>query len=364
MQDNGKKKRILIVGPSDVRSKGGMATVIRNIRKDRDLNEKYTIAFHESYIDGNMAVRLLYSVWGFLKFLFIYRGYDLYHLHVVSNGSAYRALMYVNVLRRHHKNVIFHMHVAVFKEFYEGLSNGMQQKIKRMLEYGSLVIVLSDAWKDVFVDEVGLKNVVVLNNGIDTEEYAKAVSDPDRTAQEFLFLGRVGHRKGAYDLLDACELIHKEQKKFHCVMAGDGEVDKFKVMIRERGLEGCVEMAGWTDGEKKMQLLKQVSTVVLPSYNEGLPMTLLESMAAGKAVITTNVGSIPELVKDPENGTVLEPGNVRKIADAMIFYSEHPEVLKKMASVNMDRIEQEFSLKSMHALLDRYYVRALERENN
>ena len=123
-------------------------------------------------------------------------------------------------------------------------------------------------------------------------------------------------------------------------------------------------MAGWTDDEKKMQLLKQVSSVVLPSYNEGLPMTLLESMAAGKAVITTNVGSIPELVKDPENGTVLEPGNVRKIADAMIFYSEHPEVLKKIASVNMNRIEQEFSLKSMHALLDRYYVRALERENN
>ena len=82
--------KVLIVGPSPTRSKGGMATVIEEIEKDKILNSQFEIDIFESYIDGNKFKVLLYSIFAFLKFYFTKNNYDIYHIHAASYGSTFR----------------------------------------------------------------------------------------------------------------------------------------------------------------------------------------------------------------------------------------------------------------------------------
>ena len=81
--------RILVVGPSPTRSKGGMATVIEEIEKDKTLNSKFNIDIYESYIDGNKLKVLFFSLFSFIRFYFTKRNYDIYHIHAASYGSTF-----------------------------------------------------------------------------------------------------------------------------------------------------------------------------------------------------------------------------------------------------------------------------------
>ena len=73
--------KILVVGPSPTKSKGGMATVIDEIQSDLKLNEQFDIDIYDSYIEGGIFKRLLYSAWAYLKFCFTKKDYDIYHIH-------------------------------------------------------------------------------------------------------------------------------------------------------------------------------------------------------------------------------------------------------------------------------------------
>lgn len=80
--------RVLVIGPSPTRSKGGMATVIEEIEKDKKLNEQFDIDIYESFIDGNKVTRFLFSIYAFIKFFLTKRNYDLYHIHVAYSVTA------------------------------------------------------------------------------------------------------------------------------------------------------------------------------------------------------------------------------------------------------------------------------------
>lgn len=346
--------KILVVGPSPDRSKGGMATVIQEIRSDKLLNQKYDIEIFESFIDGNKVTRFLYTTWALLKFKTLYKSYDLFHIHMASYGSTFRKLKYVKFLKKKNKKIIVHIHGAAFMVFYEKLSETNKKYIRDTLNSVDLVIGLSDKWKETFEKELGLTNCVAVNNGIDMDQYKEAITLPEKYQKAFVSLGRLGQRKGTYDLVDALEKAVKKVPDLKCYIAGDGEVDKFKTIINERHLAQNVEIVGWVNFEQKLELLKKVSTVVLPSYNEGLPMAILEGMACGKAIISTTVGAIPEVVKE-DNGILIAPGDVEALERALVTCAQNTKRMEAMSKNNIVKINKEFSMKIMHQKLMDYY---------
>ena len=348
--------KVLIIGPSPYRSKGGMATVIQNIQNDIKLNQQFNIDIFESYIDGIKIKRLIYSVIAYFKFIKIYKNYDLFHIHMASRGSIFRKAKYVSILKKSNKKVIIHIHGSTFMAFYNKQNEKKKRFIKDLLNSVDMVIGLSDEWKRIFEEEFKLENCVSLNNGINAEIYADAINSIDMNQNNFLALGRIGKRKGSYDLLNAIEKAIKIVPNLKCYMAGDGEVNKFKNMVRKRNLEKNIEITGWIDFDEKIKLLKKVSTIVLPSYNEGLPMAILEGMACGKAIISTTAGAIPEVVK-PENGIIIEPGDICGLRDALIRCCNDTEMINKISKANIDKINREFSVEIMHKRLGEYYKR-------
>ena len=83
-------RKILIIGPSINHSKGGMATVIEGIVTDSKLNSKHSIDAHESYSDGNIIYRIIFSIIAYIRFIFIYNKYDIFYIHMASYGSTFR----------------------------------------------------------------------------------------------------------------------------------------------------------------------------------------------------------------------------------------------------------------------------------
>lgn len=348
------RPKILVIGPSDTKSRGGMATVISGIRNSELLNSKYDIDIFPSFVDGNIIMRVFYSICAYVEFLFKYKQYDLFHIHVASYGSTFRKKRYLSRIKKKDKKAIVHIHGASYLVFYDGLSQKKKKQVVDFLQSADMVIALSDDWKKRFEKVFGITNVYSLNNGIDTEEFEKAECDVEKNKNTFAFMGRLGERKGAYDLVNAVELAVKDNSDIKVIMAGDGEIEKIKHEIKSKNLEKNIDVIGWIGFEEKINLLKKSATVVLPSYNEGLPMTILEGMAAGKAIISTIVGAIPEVVKE-DNGILIEAGQVDALAKALLECSSNTEIIKKMSINNKMKIDEEFSMKIMHKKLLSYY---------
>lgn len=354
-------EKILIVGPSSTKSKGGMSTVIGEILEDNELKNKYDISAYESYIDGTKFRVLLYSIWAIFKFIVTGQAkkYDVYHIHAASYGSTFRKRIYLKIIKKYKKKVILHIHGAEYMVFFDKLSKKKKRQVIDTLQVADMVIVLSNEWKNKFDNKFGLTNCYVLENGINTEKLAPAIVDTKKNQTSFVTLGRLGKRKGTYDLVDAIEIARKKVPNIRCYLAGDGEIDKFCNIIVERGLQNNIEVVGWADFTKKLELLSKVSTVVLPSYNEGLPMSILEGMATGKAIISTTVGAIPEVVKE-ENGILIQPGDVQALADALVKCSTNLKMLEDMSQKNINKIYEQFSMKSMHLKLMSYYKQVIK----
>ncbi len=351
--------KVLVIGPSETKSRGGMATVIRDIHNSRILKEEYEVDAFASYIDGSLPLRLLYAGFAYVKFLLSYRKYDLFHIHAASNNSTFRKRLYLKVIKRAGKPAIVHIHGAKYLVRFATLPAKKQAKVLDFLNSADMVLALSEQWKQDFEDTFHITNCCVLHNGVDTEDFSPCLTDATEHVKEFLLLGNLGQRKGVYDLIDAMELAVSQDPAIRLYLAGDGEIERVKALIREKKLENNIQVVGWVDQAGKLECLKKVSTLVLPSYHEGLPMSVLEGMAAGKAIISTTVGAIPEVVKK-ENGVLITPGDVKALSEALVNFAADPAQLDAMSRANTEKIQSQFSLQAMHRRLLRYYQKVTE----
>lgn len=120
------------------------------------------------------------------------------------------------------------------------------------------------------------------------------------------------------DLIQAISLLKKEGwlNNIKFIIAGSGsEEESLKQQASELKVEPWIEFAGWTDGKAKERYLKESQALVLPSYNEGLPIAVLEAISYGLPVIATAVGDMAAAVREGENGFLIKPGDVSALAD-------------------------------------------------
>ncbi len=152
---------------------------------------------------------------------------------------------------------------------------------------------------------------------------------------KFVFLGRIGKRggaldaaksiisfpkqdKGAFDLIKAFAALPESDRNFaELVLAGNGDLEMAQQLIVELAVEEKITICAWLSPAQRDALLATADAFILPSYNEGLPMSMLEAMAWGLPVIVTPVGGIPEVVNHNQNGLLVQPGNQEQLVQAM-----------------------------------------------
>jgi glycosyltransferase involved in cell wall biosynthesis len=132
-----------------------------------------------------------------------------------------------------------------------------------------------------------------------------------------VFLGAINRAKGVDDLVAAWRDVHRRIPQARLVIAGSGEVDRLLADLPAGADAAGIDFPGWIDADDRARLLRRAWLFVLPSHAEALPMSILESMAAGVPVVASRVGGIPTAVVDGETGVLIEPGDVDALARAI-----------------------------------------------
>ncbi len=335
-------------------SPGGMLSVIEGYQRD-GIFERWDVAFVPTHEDGSVAKR----IWVYLKafvyvFLLAVRGrVALLHCHVAMRGSFFRKFALASLGRCFGIPVILHLHGSETQQFYNSLPAFVQRLVSQQFAAAAVVFVLSESWR-AFVLEVAPKaQVVVLPNYVGLPELAKKITTGPKI--NVLFLGLVGERKGVYDLLPAFAEAVKNEPQLFLRIGGNGEVEKAQALVDELGLQAHVDCLGWIGGEAKNELLRDADIFVLPSYNEGLPVSILEAMSWGLPVITTTVGGIPELVKDHANGFLISPGDRVALQRLLEQLGRNPDMCHRIGVAARESIEREYSKEVILPILTSVY---------
>ena len=306
-----KRTKILMLG-TDVTTMGGIASVIRDYI-DTGLMSRLNITYVATHRDGSKMAKFVFFLRQVPKVFLKCFPADIVHIHT-SHGWSYRRLVTIlfgaNLIG---KKTILHVHGSEFDLYFDKAGKVEQAIIRYGLRTADRVIALSSDWETKLHTIEPQANIVVIRNGVDYTRYLQFTGREMHTPANVLFLGRLGDRKGIYDLLEAIAELDRSEIEF--VLAGDGDVERVRAIVSERGWQRQVRIPGWVGPEDKMALLRAADLYVLPSYHEGLPISVLEAMAAGLAVISTPVGGIPEAVIDGRNGYLVPPGNPRALAE-------------------------------------------------
>ena len=238
------------------------------------------------------------------------------HIHFASRGSTLRKMILAELVARAGRPLILHAHGSEFDEFHRKLPAAVRRNVNRTLQRANIFLTLSSQWRDFYVDECELSpaQVVVLPNPVRVPNEV-----PDRSGRgevQIIKLGRMGERKGSYDLVNAfLGLPEGVRNRARLVLAGDGDVEGVRKLAAPAG--DRIVIKTWIDTNERDRLLAASDVFALPSRAEGVPMALLEAMAAGLPSITTPVGGIPDVFRDGIDGLLVKPGDVGQIRVAL-----------------------------------------------
>jgi glycosyltransferase involved in cell wall biosynthesis len=179
-------------------------------------------------------------------------------------------------------------------------------------------------------------------------------------APYLLSLARLNGLKGHDVLLSAFQQVAKSEREVHLVIAGDGpQRARLHAITLALGLRDRVTFLGEVGRERVPALLAGCRFLVLSSWSEGIPNVIVEAMAAGKAVVATSVGGVPEVVTDPETGRLVSPGDPGEMAEAMSSLLQDPARCAAMGEAGRAFVREHHDLDRVVAQYEAVYRAAM-----
>lgn len=333
------KKVCMIV--QDPKVKGGIAAVISGYRGSK-LEQDYSITYVESYRDGSKFDKLTKAIKGYFHFAkaLLWDRPELVHIHSSFGPSFYRKIPYIYMAKWSKLPVINHIHGSEFDKLYTNASVTKRRLVEKVWGKCDRFIVLSEAWKDKFSCVIPKEKMTVVEN------YSRLQPVMDRSVcnYQILFLGAINSMKGCLDIVDVIYDLKKTFPEIKMVIAGDGEIEAVKEKAKEKGILENLNFPGWVRGEEKEDLLIKSDIFFLPSYTEGMPMSILDAMGYGLPIVSTNVGGIPKLVKEGSNGKLYEPGDAKGMVEGIKVLLENKEQRLEFGKKSREIIEEGYSL--------------------
>jgi glycosyltransferase involved in cell wall biosynthesis len=346
-------KNVLFVGPH-FNLRGGIASVLKVYAQTIQ-----PFNFLPTYFYTNPALSILYFLGAFAKLFWILltnRNIKIVHIHTASRGSFFRKSAIVLLSKFFRNKTVLHIHGGEFKLFFNN-AGFLKRYIKYILNTVDEVVCLSDEWKIYFDALIGKEKSIVLNNPviIPAQTTVKKVSPPVNV----LFLNHINTAKGIFDVLSFFNDNKAWLKgSFKLTVAGAGDSEKLQQFIAINNLGDMIDYKGWVEGKEKEALIQNSDVFILTSYNEGLPVSILEAMAYKKAIISTNVGGIPRIVRPNENGWLTTPGDKETLATIFKEIKNSSSILENYGQRSFE-IAQDYSPENVNNKLGRIYERLL-----
>lgn len=287
-------------------TRGSIATVVEAYRA-HGLFSRWPITYVATHGAGDTAQRASLAFKGAGEFasLLAHHRRAALHVHTGPHASFWRDSAYMCAAIAARSPIIVHLHGSDFDRFYDGCSRPSRAAIRFFFEHAACVAVPSQrlaAWMRSVTPEA---HVACLPNPVAIPRLADAAR-----ANLVLFLGRLEGSKGVFELLEAVSQLRSSVPDVRLVCAGDGDRIAVASYAERLGISDAVKFTGWVGPSGKRALLEAAAVFALPSYSEGMPMSLLEAMAAGVPVVASPVGGIPEVLVDGASGYLAAPGDV------------------------------------------------------
>ena len=208
------------------------------------------------------------------------------------------------------------------------------------------------------------KDISVIPNGIDLERFSNLSKEDIRKKLKIkedekviIFVGTLRPVKGVKYLIKAMKIISPKNANTRLMLVGDGdERGNLEKLVKGLSLEEYVKFVGKVPNEKVPEYMAASDVFVLPSLSEGFPVTVLEAMASGVPIIATNVGGLPEIIKDGENGFLVEPKNPEKIAEKVLLILEDDGLRERISRNNKEKVKG-YSWESVIERLEKVYLK-------
>lgn len=352
MVGRNQNKLIMMLGPNP-HGKGGISTVVRGYF-DAGFMEKFGIDYFQTHRQGTKLSKLTFYVNTLFRIAARLPRYKILHVHSASNWSFRRFMPIVAMAKALRKKAIVHIHGGEFDLYYNRSSCAEKALIRSIFSLADRIVVLSEGWKKRLAPFCDVNKTTVIPNSVGLPAVDEGIGREEPSGvKKILFLGELLERKGVYDLMEAAaKLARKDVKVFLCGRHEDNSVSEY---IRSHSLDDMVSVLGWIDGERKSRLLKSAYVLVLPSYLEGLPMSILEAMSHGLPVIATPVGGIPDVVKDGYNGFLVPVKSPDRLAEKLNTLFDDRDLWDRLSLNAYTTVKKHFSLDGTGAQLNLLY---------
>ena len=279
------------------------------------------------------------------------------HVMMGDRGSALRKSALVHVARIVGMPCVVHLHAADLGRVVRPFGWTPRCFVQGALRRADACIVLGSRGAALVRDRAGVlpARIAVIRNGVPEPSCTRAVAGPGAVSPCVLFVGNLLERKGVDDLLRALARPELRERRWKACFVGGGPIGAFRERADRLDLRGRIEFTGWLPSDAVSERLCAASVLVLPSYDEGLPLVIIEAFARRVPVITTPVGEIPDEIVGERHALLVDPGDVAMLAAAVVRVLDDPGLASRLASEARVLYEDRFTETAFAMAVRRVY---------
>lgn len=214
----------------------------------------------------------------------------------------------------------------------------LQLASKPIIQNADAVLALTEDMKQK-MQRMCDREIFIVPNGVDLEMFEiSSGGQKSGNSKTIIFVGRLHPVKGVQYLIEAMTIVHQEMPEIELVIVGDGvERARLEELAKRLNQDSYIQFTGRIPQGSIPRFMHQADIFALSSLSEGLPVVLLEAMAAGLPIIATNVGGIPDIVKEGVNGYLVNVKNPNEIADKILFLLQNYGVWEEISVNNREK---------------------------
>ncbi len=287
-------------------------------------------------------------------------GPGIVHINATLSGKGYwRDLAYMIVAKLLRRRVIFQVHGGPFAQSFFARTRVPPALLRFTLSFADVVVLLSTHHMKAYQE-------FAPNACLEMISYGVEVPDVDLRFERYaspgplqiVYVGRLVPEKGLFELVEALRILRARRVEVRMAFVGSGPLERaLRSAVVDAGLDDRVEVRAPVFGAAKHELWSRAHVLAMPTHWEGLPLALLESMAAGCVPVITPVGGIPDVVQDHVQGILVSPRDPAGLADALQELHEDREAVWRMAIAGRERLVERYSRSRLAADFRRLYER-------
>jgi glycosyltransferase involved in cell wall biosynthesis len=321
-------------------TRGSIAAVVESYRA-HGLFKRWPIRYIATSSDGSLVQKAALLARAVQEFgaLLAQKRRAVVHVHAAAGAGFWREAAFMSAAFAAGCPVVLQLH-----------GKGFEPSIRWFLERAALVCVPCESMRG-WVRSV-TRNVDVV---LAPPPVAVTVTAVSAKPNLVLFLGRLEAKKGIYDLLDAIAGVRAAVPDVRLVCAGDGDRIGVARYAERLGIADAVKFTGWVGPSGKRALLEHAAAFALPSYDEALPVSLIEAMSAGVPVVATPVGGIAEVVADGASGFLVAPGDKTNLERALRRLLIERQVAARLGAAARETARARFAPERALSVLENIY---------